>query len=367
MTTDEEIRENYKTPGHPTAYSAVTNVSKFYGISKDKVRQILAGVDSYTRHFEFKKPKVYNPYFIRRKRQQIQCDLIDIRALAKYNNGVNYLLVFIDCFSRKVWMTVLKNKTGKDVATAFERWLSRPELQTSPPEQIFCDRGTELKNQYVHRVLRERDIPMIHPNSHIKAGIAERVNRTLQNLLYKYMTENETLNYITKLSELVSTYNNRSHRSLGKLSPNEAELEENKAKVFNKQEQHFNKARRSKAALGKKPFKIGDTVRIAKLPDRFKRGYQEQTTQEYFEVNDINSKMPIPMYILQSLDTREIIKGGFYANELTLVKPNSIYKVEKVLKKRKRNGQEQLYVKWLHFGSAHNSWINADDVTAHYD
>lgn len=366
MLTDAEIREKYVTPGDPSAFGGVTLLSNLHNISQEKAKDIVAGIDSYTRHREFKKPKVYNPYFIREQRQQIQCDLIDMQQLANHNDQIKYLLIFIDSFTRKVWVSVLKNKTGQHVANAFKRWFSRPEIGGFRPRQIFCDRGTELKNEHVRNVLRQKRVPMIHPNSHIKAAIVERANRSLQNIIYKYMTERETFRYIDKLPDLVKTYNTRPHRSIDHLSPNEAERPENAARVLQAQEKHFDESRLASNRQKAVKYRIGNIVRIARLPDRFKRGYQEQANQEYFTIQRISQTMPIPMYFLQSMNTNEIIRGGFYANEITLVKPDSVYKVERVLRRRRRNGQRQFYVKWLHFGAQHNSWINENDLVDDY-
>jgi hypothetical protein len=57
----------------------------------------------------------------------------------------------------------------------------------------------------------------------------------------------------------------------------------------------------------------------------------------------------------------ESIKGKFYEQELQKVdKRDDVYRVEKILKTRKRNGQVQYFIKWLGFPDKFNSWT--DDV-----
>jgi hypothetical protein len=55
----------------------------------------------------------------------------------------------------------------------------------------------------------------------------------------------------------------------------------------------------------------------------------------------------------------ESIKGKFYEQELQKVdKRDDVYRVEKILKTRKRNGQVQYLIKWLGFPDKLNSWTN---------
>jgi len=52
-------------------------------------------------------------------------NLVDMRALSKFNNGVKYLLTVIDVFSKYGWMKPLKSKTGLEVANALEIFFKR--------------------------------------------------------------------------------------------------------------------------------------------------------------------------------------------------------------------------------------------------
>ncbi len=50
---------------------------------------------------------------------QADADLMDMTQLSKYNDGVNYVLVVIDDFSKRGWTRPLKSKNGKAVMKAF--------------------------------------------------------------------------------------------------------------------------------------------------------------------------------------------------------------------------------------------------------
>ncbi len=221
--------------------------------------------------------------------------------------------------------------------------------------------GTEFKNKQVHKYLAEKKIKIIHPFSEQKASVCERFNRTFQDLMYRFMTENETFRYIDVVDKLLFTYNTRGHRTLKYLTPFQAEKKENHNKVLNALNEHYTKVLSVKQPA---KYEIGQTVRINKLPSRFDRGYQERFNREHFKIVKINTRMPIPMYILQSLNNNEIIEGGFYFSELNPIKASS-FKMT-VLKTRKRKGKLEYFVKWRDFDDSHNSWIPADNITKKY-
>ena len=61
----------------------------------------------------------------------------------------------------------------------------------------------------------------------------------------------------------------------------------------------------------------------------------------------------------------EEVKGTFYESDLQAVNvdPNKEYYVEKVLKRRKRKGKTELFVRWLHRPKKYDSWIVQKDLT----
>ncbi len=100
---------------------------------------------------------------------------------------------------------------------------------------LVLDRGTEFTNKLFVEFCKDKGIEIKMPDSSVHAAFIERFNRSLQSLIYKYMTENETNrfvnvqdkegNQIPVLSKLLETYNTRKHRMIG-YSPDEAERNE---------------------------------------------------------------------------------------------------------------------------------------------
>lgn len=365
----DDLKANYNNPGHPIAFSGIQNIYNYYkgNLSINEIKEFLAGIENYTLHREFKKGQ-RNPSYSHFKRNQFQMDLVDIQALAPFNDGIRYLLTVIDTFTRFAWVRLLKDKRGETVLEAFKSVL---DSANDKPRVIVCDRGTEFHNQKFKKFCADNSIFLYTPDSSIHAAYVERFNRTLQSLIYRYMTENETHRFIDKITkdgvlinvfaQLMQTYNNRKHRMIG-TSPCVAE---NDPEVHLSMREKLN-TYYSKIKPKKRVFNIGDTVRISKQKGKFSRGYKEQANLEIFKIYEIREKSKIPMYLLETYDGSEKIKGGFYDFEITKVNTNNDFRVEKILKTRKRGDITEHFVKWKGFNDSYNSWIQANDVTKQF-
>jgi len=352
------ITRAYTTPGHPIAYSSPGLVAKHFHISSGKAKEILEHIEGYTLHREYKNPKQYNPYYVHGRREQIQGDLIDVAAISNNNNGVKFLLVLIDIFTKWLWVYPLQNKNARTITQVMRRWLNSLDVI---PAKIMTDKGTEFTNHSVQQLLRSHNVEWQAAIGTVKACIAERVNKTLQILIYKHLTENETLQYINILQDLVKTYNKRGHRTLEGMTPKQADLPQNEARVqaiFHAKYDKIGRQRRTPR------FEVGNLVRIKTLPKKISnasRAYAEQFKGEYFNIMRINRTLPIPLYYLKSVDTGEMIEGGFYGNELQRIR-GELYKIESIIRERVRRGRRELFVKWKYFGPRWNEWIPATNV-----
>ena len=63
-----------------------------------------------------------------------------------------------------------------------------------------------------------------------------------------------------------------------------------------------------------------------------------------------------PLYCLRDFNA-EVIKGGFYEQELQLVHEPEEYRIEKVLKTKRVNGKVLHLVKWKGWSNKFNSWV----------
>ena len=222
----------------------------------------------------------------------------------------------------------------------------------------------EYWNKDVSGLLRQWGIEQVGSVGTSKSCFVERLNKTIQVNLYKYLSQNETLRYIDHLQDFVSSYNNRPHRSLGQMTPNEAFKKKNRTYVRGVHMMRYNKIKRLKPSLA-----VGDMVRVKTSPGLVassRRAYAEQFKPEYFKVWRVNTKLPIPLYYIQSMDTGEKIQGGFYLQELSKVVGDT-FKIEKIIRWRTRRGKREGLARWAHFSSAHDSWVPEEDIVQVFD
>ena len=111
-------------------------------------------------------------------------------------------------------------------------------------------------------------------------------------------------------------------------------------------------------------FKKGDLVRISHLKHPFRRSYQQQYTSEVFKISNRQIKNGIPMYSLKDLNNQTISSALFYSSELQKVNKDehSLWFIQDILKKRKRNGKLEYFVSWEGFPKSFNSWVSSDEV-----
>ena len=67
------------------------------------------------------------------------------------------------------------------------------------------------------------------------------------------------------------------------------------------------------------------------------------------------------MYKLVDYD-QEPIQGTFYQSELQRVSKRDAFKVDKILKRRRRKGVSEVFVSWLGYPKKFNSWIKETDL-----
>lgn len=345
-TTSTELGDIFYDPGSAGSFGGVNRLyreAKQRGLKiklKD-VREWLSSQDTYTLHKpvirKFKRNRVL-AYHID---EVWSTDLMDVSNLSMKNDGVNFLLTIIDVFSKQVFITPLKRKDGLSVATAFDAIFVKRK-----PTYVYSDKGGEFFNRNVQNIFRKHNIKhYTTQNDQIKASVSERFNRSLRERLHRYLHSKNTRRYVDKLPDLVKAYEDSYHRTI-KMKPNEVTVE--------KQPQVFNNMYGS----GAESLKKGNTVRMAKKRDVFDRGYTPNWTQEEFTIRDVKGGQKIPTYTLLDLRDEPIV-GTFYKQELQKIisEPNRLYKIERVLKTRRRRGDTEHLVKWLGYPDSFNSWV----------
>jgi len=168
--------------------------------------------------------------------------------------------------------------------------------------------------------------------------------------MWRYFTHASTQRYLDVLPALVESYNNSYHRSI-KMAPNQV-TRHNEADV---------RKRLYPTKASYRPrwkFSVGDQVRLCQARRAFKKGYLPNWTEEIFVINTRYATDP-PTYAIKDYDG-EIIAGKFYAEELQKVvkEKDDSYKVEEIIKTRKRGGKTEYFVKWVGYPAKFNSWVD---------
>lgn len=325
-------------------------------IGKHTVRKWLQNQDNYSLQKpvrqSFKKARVV----VAGIDDQFDADLADVSNISHENDGVKYLLVVIDIFSKYLWIQPLKNKTAHEVVKGFKHIFDGGRTC----KKLRTDNGSEIISKVTRAYLKREGIYYFTTqNSNTKANIAERVIQTIKNMMYRYFTENRTHRYIDVLEDIVKSYNATPHKSLNNIAPKDVS-KNNEADIW---AHMYLKPKKSKKNVIPYHFKIGDLVRLSHKNMLFDRSYDEHFTRDIFKIKQRMRMQGIPMYKVKDFQN-EPIKGNFYESELQKVQKDedALWFIEKKLKKRKRNGVIQWLVKFEGWPNKYNQWIPEKDV-----
>ena len=114
-------------------------------------------------------------------------DILDLKDYGPENNrGYRYVLVIIDNFSKYGFTVPLKNKNAQTIKDSFENILINSKRS---PNLIGSDRDKGFYNNIFQDFLSKNNIKLSSRNSSYGAVFAERLNRTIKDLLKKPVFE----------------------------------------------------------------------------------------------------------------------------------------------------------------------------------
>jgi len=325
------------------------------GISKAKILDYLRGQDTYTLHKPLRKTFPRNKTISWGIDYLWQTDLVDVRSLAKYNNEHQFILTVIDVLSKYAWGIPIKNKKSETVLQAFKTIFKTGRK----PNKINSDSGGEYESKKMIKFLRENNIIFYTTKGEKKASVVERFNKTLKGRMWRYFTHKNTLKYVAVLPQLISSYNNTVHKSIG-MKPVEVS-EHNESEV---RERLYGEDINPVQCPVKYKFAVGDTVRISKLKGTFEKSYLPNWTEELFTISECVPRRP-PVYRVKD-SKGEVIEGTFYAPELqkVTVGKDKLFVIEKIIERKRRNGIDQVLVKWRGHPKSMNSWIPSSELVS---
>ena len=313
-----------KTPYDMLAYAAIKS-KKTLGLGNNFTMENLSQELNKPTIQKFERQKV----IVNHINEIHRTDLVDMSQYSKMNKGYKYIFTNIDVFSKIAYISPLKSKKIQDIKPCFEKI-----FKNNKPKFIWSVKEPGLFSEEMQQFFKDNNVRIYHTNSHLKAIVIERFNRSLRELMMKEFVKNNNTVWYNILPKLIKIYNNRYHSTI-KMKP--IEVNKNNEKYIKENIYTYDKTTKIPR------FKIGDLVRISlkRRPIFYKASANIKWTEELFKIHSIN-KSNVITYKIKDLNG-EIIEGIFYERELQKTKNTSqVYIIEKIIRKNKN----KYLVKW---------------------
>ena len=261
------------------------------------------------------------------------------------NRGYKYIFTNIDVFSKIAYAYPIKSKKIQDIKACFQKI-----FKNDKPKFIWSDKEPSFLSKEMQQFFKDSNVKIYHTNSHLKAVVIERFNRSLRELMMKEFVKNNNTIWYNILPKLIRIYNNR-FRSTIKMKP--VEVDKNNEKYIKENIYTYDKTTRIPR------FKINGLVRIylKRRPIFDKPSSNIKWSGELLKIHSIN-KSNVITYKIKDLND-EIIEGIFYERKLQKTKNISqVYIIEKIIRRNKN----KYLVKWRNYSNDFNSWVDKDDV-----
>ena len=149
-----------------------------------------------------------------------------MREYSKTNKGYKYIFTNIDVFSKIAYVYPIKSKKVQDIKPCFEKI-----FKNNKPQYIWSDKESAFLSKEMQQFFKDYNVKIYHTNSHLKAVVIERFNRTLRELMMKEFFRNNNTIFYNILPKLIKIYDNKYHSTI-KMKP--IEVNKNNERVLNK-------------------------------------------------------------------------------------------------------------------------------------
>ena len=235
-------------------------------------------------------------------------DMIDYKI--SNNKGYRYIFIIIDNFSKYLWGIPLKNKNSKTITDEFSNVLSK-----SKRSPIKLDRGSEWYNSFFQSFIKNKNIHHYSRFTDKGPSIAERVIKTVRNLLKKPVFEKGNADWLSELSSVIRQYNNTIHHSI-KMTPKQASKKSNEKAMLDNLRDDRHKQRPK--------FKLGDLVRTADIKRVFSKGDSTNWSYKLYTITEVMYDT-IPSYRIEYLPER-YNENLLLSTELSIEENNQVMK-----------------------------------------
>ena len=241
-------------------------------------------------------------------------DMIDYKT--SNNKGFRCIFIIIDNFSKYLWAIPLKNKYSQTITNEFSNIITSKRK----PLKLESDRGTEFYNSILQNLLRSKNIRHYSRYTDKGPSIAERVIRTLRNLLKKPVFEKGKADWLSELPSVVKKYNNTIHHSI-KMTPVQASKKSNEKIVYNNLKDNRVKQ--------KPKYRLGQLVRTSDIKRVFSKGDSTNYSYLLYTITEVIHDT-IPSYRIDCLPER-YNENLLLPTKLTLEENNQVMKELKLI------------------------------------
>ena len=240
-------------------------------------------------------------------------DLADFSDYKTSNNkGFRYIFVVIDNYSKYLWCIPLKNKYSQTITEEFSNIITKSKRK---PLKIESDRGKEWYNSIFQNLLKSKNIHHYSRYTDKSPSIAERVIRTIRNLLKKPVFEKGRADWVSELPSVIKKYNNTIHNST-KMKPIDASKKSNEKLVYSNLQ--------DKRKILNPKYKLGQLVRTADIKRVFSKGDSTNYIYKLYTITEIIHDT-IPSYRIDYLPER-YNENLLLPTKLTLDENNKVMK-----------------------------------------
>ena len=233
-----------RTPYDMLAYSAI-KTQKTLGLGNNFTMEDLSNELNKPTIQKFERKKI----IVNHINEIHSTDLVDMSQYSKMNRGYKYIFTDIDVFSKIAYAFPLKSKKYKILNLVLKKYFKK-----NKPNYIWSDKEPAFLSKKMQLFFKDNNVKIYHTNSHLKAVVIERFNRSLRELMMKEFVKNNNTICYNILPKLIKIYNNQYHSTI-KMIP--IEVNKSNEKYIKENIYTYNKTSKNPK------FKINDLVRIS--------------------------------------------------------------------------------------------------------
>ena len=139
--------------------TGISSVKKLYekvkqrGITFQQVKDYISKQETHQIFKKQPRSKNYFPIVAKYKNEVLQIDLADMSNISSVNDGVKFLFIAIDVFSRLAYVIPLRNKKIPTIIDAFTQIIDETK-----PHIINCDNGSEWISTLFKKLCKDNNI-----------------------------------------------------------------------------------------------------------------------------------------------------------------------------------------------------------------